>query len=111
MMLSLRCLSDSQVEILLGNFKCKSIILSSQIWKCRFEDLEEETKTIGTEITQTLLYSEYDVSENKWNTIVEDVESGSAKIKYDSDKNIKVIYQKGNGKDYTITLNKIETEE
>ena len=77
----------------------------------RMEDLEEETKTIGTEITQTLLYSEYDVSESKWNTIVEDVESGSAKIKYDSDKNIKVIYQKGNGKDYIITLNRIETEE
>ena len=77
----------------------------------RMEDLEEETKTIGTEITQTLLYSEYDVSESKWNTIVEDVESGSAKIKYDSNKNIKVIYQKENGKDSTIILNKIETEE
>jgi len=88
--------------------------LGDNIWIVndpRMEDLEEETKTIGTEITQTLLYSEYDVSESKWNTIVEDVESGSAKIKYDSDKNIKVIYQKGNGKDYTITLNRIETEE
>lgn len=70
----------------------------------------EETKTIGTEITDTLLYSEYDVTESKWNTIVEDVESGSAKIKYDSDKNIKVIYQKGNGKDSIITLNRIELE-
>lgn len=88
--------------------------LGDNIWIVndpRMEDLEEETKTIGTEITQTLLYSEYDVSESKWNTIVEDVESGSAKIKYDSDKNIKVIYQKGNGKDYIITLNRIETEE
>ena len=88
--------------------------LGDNIWIVndpRMEDLEEETKTIGTEITQTLLYSEYDVSESKWNTIVEDVESGSAKIKYDSDKNIKVIYQKGTGKDYTITLNRIETEE
>ena len=71
---------------------------------------EEEVNTIGKDITDTLLYSEYDVSESKWNTIVEDVESGSAKIKYDSDKNIKVIYQKNSGKDSIITLNRIETE-
>ena len=69
----------------------------------------EAIKTIGTEITDTLLYSEYDVTESKWNTIVDDVKSGSAKVKYDSDKNIKVIYQKGSGKDYIITLNRIET--
>lgn len=71
----------------------------------------EEIKTIGTEIIHTLLYSEYNVSERRWNTIVDDVESGSAKVKYDSDKNIKVIYQKGGRKDYIITLNRIETKE
>lgn len=70
----------------------------------------EDTKIIGSEIIDTLLYSEYDVSESKWNTIVEDVECGSAKVKYDSDKNIKVIYQKDNGKDSIITLNRIELE-
>ena len=87
--------------------------LGDNIWIVndpRMLDLEE-TKTIGTEIAKTVQYFEYDVSESKWNTIVADVESGSAKIKYDSDKNIKVIYKKGKGKDDTITLNKIETEE
>ena len=67
----------------------------------------EDTKTIGTEIINAIKYFEYDVSESKWNTIAKEVESGSAKIKYDSDKNIKVIYQKGKCKDETITLNKI----
>ena len=71
----------------------------------------EEIKTIGIDITQNVLYSDYDVSESKWNTIVEDVKSGSCKIKYDSDKNIEVIYEKSNGKDEIITLNRIKTEE
>lgn len=70
----------------------------------------EDTKTIGSEIIDTLLYSEYDVTESKWNTIVEDVECGIAKVKYDSDKNIKVIYQNSNGKDSIITLNRTELE-
>lgn len=70
----------------------------------------EETKTIGTEIIDTLLYSEYDVTESKWNSIVEDVEYGIAKVKYDSDKNIKVIYHKNNGKDSIITLNRSKLE-
>ena len=64
--------------------------------------------TIGTDITNTLLYSEYDVSESKWNAIVEDVQNGNAKIKYDTDKNVKVIYQKDDDKDYIITLNRIQ---
>lgn len=75
----------------------------------RMLDLEE-TKTIGTEIIDTLLYSEYDVTESKLNTIVEDVECGIAKVKYDSGKNIKVIYQNSNGKDSIITLNRTELE-
>lgn len=43
-MLSLRCFSDSQVEILLGNFTCNYRVLSSQSWRCRFGDSDEETK-------------------------------------------------------------------
>ena len=70
----------------------------------------EETKTIGVEIVDALLYSEYDVSENTWNTIVEDVKNGDAKIKFDSEKNVKVIYQKSDKKDSIITLERIVLE-
>lgn len=102
-------LKNNKIRITQVNNEC-----GDNIWIVndpRMLDSEEEvTNTIGKDITDTLLYSEYDVTESKWNTIVEDVESGIAKIKYDSDKNIKVIYQKSNGKDSIITLNKIEIE-
>lgn len=70
----------------------------------------EETKAIGAEIVDALLYSEYDVSENTWNTIAEDVKNGDAKIKFDSEKNVKVIYQKNDKKDSIITLERIVVE-
>lgn len=68
----------------------------------------EESNTTSNYILDTILYSEYDVSESKWNSIVEDVENKIAKIKYDSEKNLKIIYQKSDDKDYILTLNKVD---
>ena len=81
----------------------------------RYFSLMDQTVLVFKDGVRNFLYSNKDSFNENLKSLSSletriDVESGRAKIKYDSDKNIKVIYQKNSGKDSTITLNRIETE-
>lgn len=69
--------------------------------------VEEETVfSVGTSLIESLDYTAYDISENVWYTIYNDVKSGSAKLKTSTDDSLLVRYPSSNGSDSTITINK-----
>lgn len=70
------------------------------------KETEESIRTIGTDLADSINYADYNVTKSKWNTIVNDVKNGNAKLKILKDETLKVIYSKTNKKDSTITLNK-----
>lgn len=72
----------------------------------RLLDKEEMAYTIGLDIIENISREAYDISEYKWNIIIENVKNGSAKIKSDKD-NLKVIYNKKGKSDSTIIIKKI----
>lgn len=67
---------------------------------------EDNTKTIGKALADTINYEDYNISKSKWNTILENIENGSAKLKETSNGNLKVIYSKSGKSDSTIIITK-----
>lgn len=51
-------------------------------------------------------YEDYDVTETKWSTIVNDIIDGYAKIKILDSDDLKIIYAESSGEDSTITIAK-----
>lgn len=76
----------------------------------RMLDSEEEvvsvvnSKSIVT--INSINYEEYDVTEAKWSTIVDDIIDGDAKIKILDSDDLKIIYAESSGGDSTITIAK-----
>lgn len=70
------------------------------------EESEEKVKVIGTSLIDSITYTNYDISESAWNTIVEDVENGTAKLKILEDERLKVIYNKNSKVDTTKIIEK-----
>lgn len=70
------------------------------------DEEEDSVFTVGTKLIEQIDYTIYDVTESKWQGIVEDVENGDAKIKVLDDDSIKVIYNKTEGADSTTLISK-----
>lgn len=70
------------------------------------EEVEEKVKTIGLELAKSISYSDYDISKSNWDTILEKIENGTAKLKIVDDKNLKVIYNKNGKADTTKIIEK-----
>lgn len=77
----------------------------------RMLDSKEESVNIVNSksivIINSINYEEYDVTESKWNSIVDDIIDGNAKVKSLNNQDMKIIYTKSSGEDSTITLTKI----
>lgn len=77
----------------------------------RMLDLEEENVNVVNSksivVINSINFEEYDVTESKWNSIVDDIIDGNAKIKPLDNQNLKIIYTKSSGEDSTIILDKI----
>lgn len=69
------------------------------------KELEENVKNIGLDSMKGLKYSDYDVTESKWNDIIEDIQEGNAKVKI-LDDGLKVIYNKSSKSDYILEIEK-----
>ena len=73
----------------------------------RMLDVEKEQVTVGTEIIENIDFTNYDITETKWNSYVEDIKEGTAKLKINDDDSLKIIYNKNGKTDYTITIEKL----
>lgn len=70
------------------------------------EEVEVEIKAVGFELAKTISYKDYDIAESSWNSILEDIEEGNAKLKVLDDENLKVIYNKSSKVDTTKIITK-----
>lgn len=69
------------------------------------KEVEERIKKIGIDSLKSMSYNDYDITESKWNNIIEDVENGDAKVKLEDDT-LKVIYNKANKLDTILKIGK-----
>lgn len=70
------------------------------------KETEESIYSIGKDVIKAVNYLDYEISNSKWSIIYDDVLNGDAKIKIDNDNNLKVIYNKIDKKDTTLTISK-----
>jgi len=58
-------------------------------------------------LVNSINYEDYDITQTKWNSIVDDIIDGNAKIKLLSNGDLKTIYTKSSGEDSTSTISKL----
>ncbi|MBQ3420464.1 MAG: hypothetical protein IJH34_02095, partial [Romboutsia sp.] len=77
----------------------------------RLLDIEvEEVDIVNSKsivLVNSINYEDYDITQTKWNSIVDDIIDGNAKIKLLSNGDLKTIYTKSSGEDSTSTISKL----
>lgn len=74
------------------------------------EETEDEfVFTVGYDLINSLDYANFDVTENKWSSIIEDIQSGIAKAKLTDDGDLKIIYIAEDDTDTIVTISKLSS--
>ena len=77
----------------------------------RLLDIEvEEVDIVNSKsivLVNSINYEDYDITQTKWNSIVDDIIDGNVKIKLLSNGDLKTIYTKSSGEDSTSTISKL----
>lgn len=72
------------------------------------DESEEVIFKVGYELIKSLEYTNFDITETKWNTILSKVEKGNAKAKLNNEGNLIIRYIVDGGKDTTSIISKID---